>query len=70
MTYTQTTTETYKNIKIVTVNTTTDVKPVAKRTTKVYVDGKIVTSNSRFLAMETVLEAPSNEITWTDVRNF
>jgi len=70
MTYTQTTTETYKNIKIVTVNTSTDIKPVAKKTTKVYVDGKIVTGNNRFLAMEAVLEAPSNETTWSDVRNF
>ena len=70
MTYIQTTTETYKNIKIVVVNTSTDARPISKRATKVYVDGKIVTGNNRYLAMETVLEAPSNETTWKDERNF
>ena len=70
MTYIQTTTETYKNIKIVTVNTSTDSRPVAKRKTKVYVDGKIVTGHSRFSSMETVSEAPSNETIWTNEKNF
>ena len=70
MTYTQKTTKTYKNIKIVNINISTDSNPIAKRRTTVYVDNKIVTGHQRFNAMEAVTNAPINEVDWKDERNF
>ena len=61
-------TETYKNIKRVTINKSTDQNPISKRTTKVFVDGKLVTGQSRYEAEEILDDTLDVEV--TDEKNF
>ena len=69
-TYISKTTTTYKNIKIVTTTTSTDVNPVAKRKTKVYVDNKVATRHDRYVAMETIDMANPKDVEFTSEQNF
>ena len=70
MIYIQKTTETYLNIKVVTINKSSEAKPVSTRKTLVYVNNKVVTGQSRFEALNELSEANQSLVTWKDERNF
>tara|TARA_R110000772_G_scaffold9622_4_gene31531 strand:+ start:935 stop:1141 length:207 start_codon:yes stop_codon:yes gene_type:complete len=60
-----TTISTYKNIKVIKTCKSTIANPIAKITTIVFVDGKIVTKQNRYKAEELIDNANVNDVKTT-----